>query len=151
MKKGVKIALIVIGCMVLFVASILTTAFVVTRNASNRKVYKIGKEETKSITAVVGKRKAVGVESSVQGGIVTKKTEYTSDTVVEDLNQYITYLREDEGYLLTRDCDLSYSPGIVYLAKESVDEGKLLYITIEYDLSGYTVIYQKGNGTLQRY
>lgn len=146
MKKATKIALRVMACV--FVLAILAGAM---GCASNKEEYKLGDDVIKSVTAVVGERKANSVSTSTSNGITTKSTGYLSDTVTDDLIAYTEYLRGEGGFALTQDMDLSVVPSTVHLAKESVDEGKIIMMTIEYDAFGYTIILQKGEGTLNLY
>lgn len=148
MKKSSKIALIVVSCVLVLILSVGMIAYISVKNASNRKVYKIGKEEIPSITSIVGERKALSVERSTVNGVKTKKTEYASESVQNDLAQYTLYLREECGFLVTKDYDLTEVPSAIYLAKKAEEEGYLIMVTIQYDLTGYTVICQEGRGEL---
>jgi hypothetical protein len=83
---------------------------------------------------------------STQNNITTRRITYQSNQVQEDLIAYTQYLRNDGGFVLTRDMDLLDVPSIVELGKQSVERGNIVIMTIEYDDSGYTVIIQKGVG-----
>ena len=78
----------------------------------------------------------------------TKTVEYKSDSVQDDLIKYVEYLRTDAGFSLIKEMDLSVVPSTVQLAKESVDEGQVIIIIIDYTLNGYTIKLTKGEGTL---
>lgn len=151
MNKTFKTVLIVIAC--IFVLGLFggIIAFVATGNTANADEYKLGNDTIKSIKSVVEKRQVNSVATETSNGITTKKIEYVSDTVYDDLLKYTQYLRNDGGFALTKDMDLSITPSTVELGKLSNDSGKLIMMTIEYNSFGYTIIIQKGEGTLTRY
>ena len=151
MNKTLKIVLIVVAC--IFVLGLLCgiIAFVATGNTANADEYKLGNDTIKSIKSVVEKRQVTSVATETSNGITTKRIEYVSDTVYDDLLKYTQYLRNDGGFALTKDMNLSITPSTVELGKLSNDSGKLIMITIEYNSFGYTIIIQKGEGTLTTY
>ncbi len=151
MKKTLKVILIVIAC--IFVIGLVASgiAFYTVGRASDATEYKLGDDTVKSIKTVVEKRKAVSVSTETSNGVQTKKIEYKSDAVQEDLTKYVEYLRNEEGFILTKDVDLSLPASSFQLGKESKESGQILLMTIEYNPQGYTIILQKGEGTLTRY
>lgn len=120
-------------------------------NSANADEYKLGDDTVKSIKAVVEKRKVVSISTATSNGVKTKKVEYKSNTVQEDLTKYVQYLRDEAGYVLTKDVDLSQKSASIELGKKSVDSGKILIMTIDYNPFGYTITLQKGEGTLTMY
>jgi len=149
MNKTLKIVLIACIFVLGLIGGII--AFVATGNISNADEYKVGNDTIKSIKSVVEKRQVTSVATETSNGITTKKIEYTSDTVYDDLLKYTQYLRSEGGFALTKDMDLSVTPSIVELGKKSNDSGKLIIMTIEYNSFGYTIVIQKGEGTLNVY
>lgn len=147
MNKALKILLIifVIG----LVGGII--AFMATGNTANAEEYKLGNDMIKSIKAIVEKRQVVSVSTKTSNGITTKTIEYKSDNVQDDLLKYTQYLRSEGGFSLTKDMDLSVIPSTVELGKNSNDTGNLIMMTIDYNSFGYTIIIQKGEGTLTMY
>ncbi|HJJ19372.1 MAG TPA: hypothetical protein OIM61_09065 [Clostridiaceae bacterium] len=147
MNKTLKILLIifVIG----LVGGII--AFMATGNTANAEEYKLGNDTIKSIKAIVEKRQVVSVSTKTSNGITTKTIEYKSDNVQDDLLKYTEYLRNEEGFSLTKDMDLSVIPSTVELGKNSNDTGNLIMMTIDYNSFGYTITIQKGEGTLTMY
>ncbi len=148
MKKVLKTAIIVIVSIVAVCLIVGLIANFAVGKAGKDTEYKLGDDVVSSVTAIVGERKAVSVGKSIENGVSEKHVEYTSDTVQEDMIAYTQYLRNEGGFTLTEDMDLSKVPAVVQMAKASVDEGKILVMTIEYNLNGYTVTLQKGVGTL---
>ncbi len=151
MNKTLKIVLIVIAC--IFVLGLVggIIAFIVTGNTANAEEYKLGNDTIKSIKAIVEERQVVSISTETSNGITTKKIEYKSDNVQDDLLKYTRYLRDEGGFTLTKDMDLSVIPSTVELGKNSNDAGKLVVMTIDYSSFGYTITIQKGEGTLTMY
>lgn len=151
MSKTLKIVLIVIACIFVFCILVGVIAFVVTGNTADADEYTLGNDTIRSIKSVVEKRQVTSISTETSNGVTTKKIEYTSDTVQDDLLKYTQYLRNEGGFVLTKDMDLSVTPSTVELGKTSNDAGKLIMMTIDYDSFGYTIIIQKGAGTLTMY
>ncbi len=151
MKKALKIILIVVVCIFSIALIGGGIAFFATGNAANAEEYKLGNDTVKSIKAVVEKRNVTSISTETSNGVKTKKIEYKSNSVQEDLVKYIQYLRNEGGFSLTKDVDLSLTSSTVQLGKASKDSGKLLLLTIDYNSFGYTITLQKGNGTLTTY
>lgn len=147
MNKTLKILLII------FVIGLIggIIAFMATGNTANAEEYKLGNDTIKSIKAIVEKRQVVSVSTKTSNGITTKTIEYKSDNVQDDLLKYSEYLRNEEGFSLTKDMDLSVIPSTVELGKISNDTGNLIMMTIDYNSFGYTITIQKGEGTLTMY
>ncbi len=151
MNKSLKIVLIVIAC--IFVLGLLggIIAFIATGNTANADEYKFGNDTIKSIKSIVEKRQVTSVSTETSNGVTTKKIEYKSDTVYDDLLKYTQYLRNEGGFILTKNMNLSVTPSTVEFGKTSNDSGKLIMMTIDYNSFGYTIIIQKGEGTLTIY
>lgn len=147
MNKIFKIVLII------FVLGLIggIIAFMATGNIANAEEYKLGSDTIKSVKTIVGKRQVVSTSTETSNGITTKKIEYKSDKVQDDLLKYTQYLRNEGGFTLTKDMDLSVIPSTVELGKNSSDSGKLIMMTIDYNSFGYTITIQKGEGTLTMY
>lgn len=147
MNKIFKIVLII------FVLGLIggIIAFMATGNIANAEEYKLGNDTIKSVKTIVGKRQVVSTSTETSNGITTKKIEYKSDKVQDDLLKYTQYLRNEGGFTLTKDMDLSVIPSTVELGKNSSDSGKLVMMTIDYNSFGYTITIQKGEGTLTMY
>ena len=146
-----KIVLIVLGCVIALAAIICFTIYFFISSFSNLsdvEEYTLGDDTISSIKSVVEKRKVTSVYTGIKNGITTKSVEYKSDSVQDDLIKYVEYLRTDAGFSLIKEMDLSVVPSTVQLAKESVDEGQVIIIIIDYTLNGYTIKLTKGEGTL---
>lgn len=151
MNKALKIVLIIIAC--IFVLGLVggIIAFIATGNTANAEEYKLGNDTIKSVKAIVTKRQVVSTSTEISNGITTKRIEYKSDSVQEDLLKYIEYLRNEESFYLTKNMNLSTIPSTIELGKNSKDNGQLIMMTIDYNSFGYTITIQKGKGTLTMY
>jgi len=120
--------------------------------------FEMGQDRITSIKgAGIGERKIVAKKSAIENGVQTNTYEYKTDA--EDMTQaandvfaYIMYLINNERFenLIAFD-GLPYEGGIeLKLAKESVDEGKIIILEIVYDSKGYKLIFTKGVGSLTR-
>lgn len=126
-------------------------AFITVSNTANANEYRLGNDKIKSVKAVVGKRQVTSVSTETSKGITTKKMEYKSDSVQDDLMEYTYYLRTDGEFNLTQNMDLTVVSSTIELSKNSVDDGKIIMMTIEYNPFGYIITIQKGEGTLTVY
>jgi hypothetical protein len=117
-------------------------------DAEKLEQYEMDEDVIPSINSVVGEREVTGVESSTDNGVKVKQYSYSSDSVFDDLLQYVITLRED-GWLVTQDIDLDVVPGTGELGKNSVDEGRVVLVFFSYDDSGYTIKISKGEGTIE--
>lgn len=151
MKKGLKIFLIVLACVLALGMIAGGAAFFMMSNAENAEEYTMGSDTIKSVKAVVEKRDVTSVSSGTSDGVHTKSMHYKSGSVQSDLVTYIQYLREEAGFQLLQDMDLRQCPAVVQLGKESEDPGKILVMTIDYDQFGYTLTIKKGQGTVTSY
>ncbi len=151
MKRGMKVILIIVACILGIGLVVGGITFTVVKNSSNMEEYKLGNDTIKSIKAVVDKRKVVSVSTSTSNGVREKSIEYKSSTVQKDLSKYVEYLVKEDNFILTQDMDLSKIPASVQLGKESKDAGQIMIMTIDYTTFGYTITIQKGEGTLTRY
>ncbi len=151
MKKVLKIALIIIVCIIVLAIIVGIIAYGSINSVANADEYKIGNDTISSIKAVIEERNVTSVSTETSNGITTQSIEYESDTVQEDISKYVEYLRTEGGFLLTEDADLSKVPSTVQLGKESNDSGQIIRMTINYDESSYTIIIQKGKGSVTAY
>jgi hypothetical protein len=93
---------------------------------------------------VVEKRNVTHTSTETSDGKIIKKIEYKSNTVQDDLMEYTYYLRTEGGFHLTKEMDLTVASSTVEMEKESVDEGKIITMAIEYNPSSYIITVQKG-------
>lgn len=145
MKKSVKIALGIIGGIIVLGIIFCVIIFSMLNKQKNADYYVMGTDQIASVKNVIGVRDISGVSTSTQSEISSKSYNYKSETSTNDISEYITYLVEKEGFIPTILNQQSDQP--VY-AKKSADEGKVLILTIVDTGFGYTLTIQKGEGTL---
>ena len=157
-KKTMKTARIVIGCFTGFIVLIAIAVFVwsnilttILNKAAESDYYTMGSDQIPSIKQIVGKRSINSTETSTSNGVTTMKFVYNDNqSPQQDLIDYTVYLRESEGFTVTVSYDLNKAFGSAQLAKESLDEGKIIIMDIEYDSAGYTLVLTKCAGTLTK-
>lgn len=145
MKKPVKILLGILGGIIVLVIILCVVVFSILNKQKNADYYVLGSDQIASVKTVIGVRDITGVSTSTQNGVSSKIYNYKSETSTNDVNQYITYLVEQEGFILTT---LNQQSDQTVYAKESVDDGQVLILTIVDSGFGYTITMQKGEGTL---
>ena len=152
-KTGLKIALIIIGCFVAFIVLIVVIASSALGGQADADSYKLGNDEISSVKAIVGRREISSYETKTYTGGVTVKTITYKDVedVQQDLMEYITHLRFNEGFSVTVAYDLSLSSDSFQLAKPSVDGGMVILLDVEYSKTGFTLVFTKGEGTFESY
>lgn len=145
MRKSVKIALGIAGGIIILGVILCVIIFSLFNTQKNAEYYVLGSDQVASVKTVIGVRDISGISTSNGSGVSAKKYNYKSKTSTDDISQYITYLVEEGGFTPTT---LNQQDDRPVYAKESVDEGKILIITIVDTGFGYTLTLQKGEGTL---
>lgn len=105
----------------------------------NPKTYQFGKDKVASIISVVGERTVTNVESQGKNEFPSKQYTYRSDSVSDDLTQYIQFLQDAGWTMAGASYDLETPPGMAQFVKESVDEGQILTLRIDYEETQYTI------------
>jgi hypothetical protein len=149
MRKGVKMALAIIAIILALTAIEEISAYRAVKKVADADEYKLGDDAIGSIGSVVGERKVASVSTSVENRIQIKQIEYDAEgNAQEDVAAYMKYLTSEEGFVLIRDIGSSEGSTTIKAQKESVDEGKIIWMTIDYNPFGYTITIQKGEGSL---
>lgn len=115
-------------------------------------VIKVGNDEIPTLYSVVGERKVTGVSKGIENGVhYAEKTYPSSEVSIDDIEAYVNALQDEYHFVITMMEDSGTSVHS-QLGNESVDEGKIIIIDINYDSSDDTTIqYQVMVGTLTRY
>ena len=147
MKKLLKIAAV----LVILGAILVGYVFYTISSASKLTEYDFGLDKIPSINAIIGEERKV---TKVGSGVSTssgqsKEYTYESASVPKDLLAYSQYLRSKD-WLVTRDFNLNASNGVMELATESADKGKILVVSVAFDQKQYVVKITKADGTLTR-
>lgn len=116
-------------------------------------VIKVGNDQIPSLYSVVGERRmsgsAAGFDDSVR---YVTKTYAPGEVSLTDIEGYWTALRDQEHFIVTMDTEQLNGHVKLQLGKESVDNGAIVLIDIDFDELGNTEIqYRVGEGTLTRY
>ena len=110
--------------------------------------YELGTDKVASINAVLGEnRKVSGVSTGTENGVQHKEYTYETPSMVDDLAEYSTYLRNN-GWLVIKDYNFTDGKGEAQLAIESADSGKILVISIAFEANRYTIRVDKFKGSL---
>jgi len=145
------LVLIIVGSVVVVLGLIVLIAFWVLRDTSDQDFYKVGKDEVPSVQYILGERRnLVHVSTSVQNGVRKRIVEYqASENQGGDMERYAQALMDDYGFYETSPHDFTGSSGRGFeFAKESVEDGFIVIVEIDYDRSGYTITILRGKGTL---
>lgn len=111
--------------------------------------YEMGVDKVQSINTVIGEtRKVTGVSTGTNNGVQYKEYDYETKSMVDDLAAYFAYLQEN-GWLATKDYDLTTGKGEAQFAIESADSGKILVMSFAFDANKYTIRVNKLEGTLE--
>ena len=130
-KKIVLVAALVGILLVMAVGCVSKTAATV----------KVGGEEVATLYSVVGERAITGSSVSTgTDGSVTKLT-YGGGTVsIDDVNEYISKLVNDDGFLITQQAQNDGRGQSYQIGKGSASEGKILLIDFYFVDGGDTII-----------
>ena len=159
-KSGVpKFVIIIAGIVGFLIIAVLLLTLVVgpgiMRSAGKADYYKISDDEVPSIRLALGEeRKVIGTNSASDvGGIRRKQYMYdASEDTRGDLVEYVTYLMENDDFLTITEIHLDAETGKdMQLARNSVTEGKMVVVQIDYDKDGYTITLMWGDGEVTAY
>ncbi|MGC6767699.1 hypothetical protein ACYSNR_12950 [Enterococcus sp. LJL128] len=132
---------------------ILGSIFMLTGCASSTaEEIEVNKDKIPSVYKVLGEKKIVGTNSSVKDSVRTTEITYQSGSISkEEVLQYISYLRENEDFLVTLDTKVVDDMVMNQLGKESETEGDIVLVDVAYpnNLEGKVVItYRSGKGEI---
>jgi major membrane immunogen (membrane-anchored lipoprotein) len=117
-------------------------------SAAKLTEYDFGEDKVPSVNAVLGEtRKVSGVSVGTENGVQYKQYTYETSTMVDDLAEYTTHLRDD-GWMVIKDYDFSEGTGEAQLAIDSAVSGKILVISINFATNRYIVRTNKLDGEL---
>ena len=150
MKNSTKVIIAVVSIIaVLMIIGIIGIVSLFSISLKDDGTYTMGNDTVTSINGVLDDKKVISGSTSTENGVkIIQKTYQTDGTVKEELLKYANYLIQNEDFLVIAD-----EEGNLEIAKESIDEGDIIYITIEYGnvSDEYTVTIKKGEGTLTKY
>ena len=126
-------------------------AYLDTMNAA---YYTLDNDTITSITEVVGQRSLAKLNTSTKSDVTSMTLEYSADPTdpkqaATDIAKYFQYVTDNDDFIpLKFSEEMQYTGGEMSLAKNSVDDGKVIVLDINYDSKGYTLIITKVEGTL---
>jgi hypothetical protein len=153
-KRRIHPVLLILITLVVFCAAVVGVIILIIGNAANQDFIKIRGDKVPSVKYILGeKRNVISVSSSVVNGVSERVIEYSvSANQREEMITYISALNYDYGYAHIKDNDLSGPIGTdIILAKESVEDGYVVIVRIDYSLKGYTITISLEKGTLTVY
>ena len=117
--------------------------------------YEIVNDSITSIETVVGRRDMISYDTDFVDGNTVTTIVYETDPddftqAANDIAAYFQYLLDNDGFVsLVSFSSLPYVGGIeLSFAKNAADPGNIIILDIEYDTTGYTLIFTTGEGTL---
>lgn len=105
-------------------------------------VVKIGRDEVPSLYTVAGEKKINGTSSRTANGNAEKELTYWQGVVSNDEARGYAEALEQQGYTMMTKSESDERP-MYQVARNSVQDGKLLYVTIEFSRDGECIITYK--------
>ncbi|MCL1895957.1 MAG: zinc ribbon domain-containing protein [Clostridiales bacterium] len=140
---------------VIIIAAVLVVVLVVanaaTGKAADRDYFRIGADEVPSVKLVLGEEREVsGVKTGTNAVGREMVINYKVDEGQgEDMGKYAKALMDDYGYINTTPYDFTGPKGKGFeFAKESVMEGYVVLVQIDYDTKGYDLTLTVSTGEL---
>ena len=147
MKTFLKVVLGIFAVLLVLFVAIVGIAIVAVNSQTTKTEVTLGDDSIPTLYTVVGERKVIKTGAGISNGVSYEQLIYDDDVVSnDDISKYISSLKEDEGFLVTEN-----KSTLLQLAKESVDDGKLVLVNIITDGSKVTLEYRKGTGELTIY
>ncbi|MCL1914664.1 MAG: hypothetical protein FWG10_12515 [Eubacteriaceae bacterium] len=140
-KRKLATFLCIVFCLALFAGC---------KKAAALAEYEFGDDKIPSVNAVLGEdRKVIGTGTGTTNGVRYKEYKYQTETMRDDMVRYVIQeLLGPEGWLAISDFNFDDLSGEGKIAKNSLEEGKILIMTITFDLTTYNLKIEKGQGTL---
>lgn len=116
-------------------------------NIQNADVYTMGEDKIPSIKTVIGERKVKNIATTKNIGMTTKIYSFLSESTESDMYEYTKYLVEQSDYVIMK---LGQQEEKIAYAKNSLESGSIIVITVDYTPFDFTITLQKGEGTLDK-
>ncbi|MCL2321174.1 MAG: zinc ribbon domain-containing protein [Oscillospiraceae bacterium] len=153
-RRRIPLFIKILGGFACFVIVIVIIAAFITGNVAKADFYKIGSDQIPSVKLVLGEeRKVTGTSTSTSNGITTNIIEYQvpGGNQNKDMIQYFNYLMNNDGFLPLVDIDFNGPSGTGEFGRNSIESGKAVIMQINYDLNGYTIKIDRGEGNVNPY
>ncbi|MBO0469972.1 hypothetical protein JZO66_05415 [Enterococcus sp. DIV0242_7C1] len=113
----------------------------------------VNDDKVPSVYSVIGEKKIVGTNSEVKNKVRMTTLTYKAGSISEkELQKYIEYLREKEGYVYTLDSKQTEEGTLIQLGKESKTKGNIVLVDFLYpamDSESVKIMYRSGSGSLK--
>ncbi|MCL2784906.1 MAG: hypothetical protein FWD55_05625, partial [Propionibacteriaceae bacterium] len=152
--KGVPLALklgVAVLAFVLVAGGAGLALFLASTAEAKADYYQLGDDRIPSVKFVLGEDRTMAGITSSEDGIVTKILTYNEPLVdqAQDMLKYAGYLVNNDGFDAVSDIDFFWATGFGMLERYSVEPGKTITVSIDYDELGYTITVVKKAGDLQ--
>jgi hypothetical protein len=161
MKKALKI----LACIAAVIAVVFGVYMKFMDNAAKADHYEMGNDKIPSVKLVLGEvRKVKSLHYSYKNNYSARTIGYSTDPgdqaqAAGDMEKYVRYLRENEGFVLSKSGESHQSvdggPFIrgvqMTLVKNSVDDGMSITLDIDYNAKGYKLQLTKTTGRVMKY
>ena len=150
-KKKLSKPLLIVIIAAAAIAAAIIIANLATGNYEEKEFFTIGNDKIPSVMYVLEEvREIKGVNSSSSGGVQTMVIEYSvTENQGNEMYDYSQTLMNDFGYFNIHPYDFTGPDGSGFkFAAESVDDGYIIIMTIDYDKKGYTLTIPRSEGTL---
>lgn len=142
-KKKVLLIVGIVCLSIIVFASILTiiTMFIMNHTAT-LEYYDVSGEKIPTVYSVLGKRNVSYISVGNKNDVHYQEYKYYGmDSASNDVEEYILFLCNEQGFTLYDNFERSQIEGEVRLGKK-LDSGKEIMITITYQIGSYTVLIQ---------
>jgi len=157
-KKKSKLLLIVLSIIGVFIIAVALGVILLINgissslnNTAKADYYELGRDKIPSVKLALGEeRKVTGVRSSISNNETTKEIKYevSGTDQKSDMWDYYSYLRDNDSFLSLTDIEFSGSRGTGVVGRNSLDDGYIVQLQIEYDQNGYTITISKQPGEI---
>ena len=143
MKK--KLLLIISIVLIIF-----TSIFIIFLNKDKKGYYSIKRDNIKSITSIVGDRILKNKSTQKNNGTIIKKYEYYNvKDPYTDLSLYISYLKDNSNFVITKNYDLNNKNGKIQLSRYSIKKNYIIIMDISYTKDTYIIKITRGKGKIK--
>ena len=151
-KRRIPRLVMIIGIAVIVIGVGIAVAVIALNGAGNTDYFKFGNDKIPSVKLALGEeRKLTSASTSAAlGGGQAKVFVYqvSGRRQNDDMFNYITYLREKDGFLVLTSFDFNGPEGACIVGRNSIDDGYMIQLQVEYDRSGYTITITKQKGEI---
>jgi len=150
-EKKLSKKLLVLIIIAAAVAAAIVIGILATGNAANQDYFKIGPDRVPSVKLILGEQRDIAsFNSSVSGSVRTIDIKYKVDeNQNSEMFEYTQALINDYGFVNTNANNFTGPTGSEFIfATESVEEGYIVMVQVDYDTGGYTLTLTRGKGTL---